>query len=162
MNYLTEKSGLSSWLFTLDHKRIGILYLITVSTFFLVGGVFALLLRLELFQAGENFFPAQIYNQLMTFHGAIMVFMVIIPGIPAVFGNFFLPLQIGAKDVAFPRVNLMSWYCLIIGASVALCSLFFSGADTGWTFYTPYSIRTDNGTIWVVLGTFIYGLLSLF
>ena len=160
-NYLNEKSGLASWLFTLDHKRIGILYMITVFTFFLLGGIFALLLRLELFTAGETFISARIYNQFMTFHGAIMVFMVIIPGIPAFLGNFFLPLQIGAKDVAFPRINLLSWYCLIVGATVALCSLFFNGVDTGWTFYTPYSIRTDNGTIWVVLGAFIMGFSSI-
>ncbi len=161
VNYLNEKKGLASWLFTLDHKRIGILYMITVFTFFLVGGVFALLLRLELFKSGENLVPANIYNQWMTFHGAIMVFMVIIPGIPAFLGNFFLPLQIGAKDVAFPRINLLSWYCLIIGSTVALCSLFFNGVDTGWTFYTPYSIRTDNGTLWVVLGAFIIGFSSI-
>ena len=161
VNYLNEKKGLASWLFTLDHKRIGILYMITVFTFFLVGGVFALLMRWELFKTGETIIPAAIYNQFMTFHGAIMVFMVIIPGIPAFLGNFFLPLQIGAKDVAFPRINLLSWYCLIVGSIVALCSLFFNGVDTGWTFYTPYSIRTDNGTLWVVLGAFIMGFSSI-
>lgn len=159
-NYLNESRGLKSWLFTLDHKRIGILYMITVLSFFTIGGLFALLMRLELFSAGEMF-PAAMYNQLMTLHGAIMVFMVIIPGIPAFLGNFFLPLQIGAKDVAFPRVNLLSWYLLITGATVALCSLFLGGVDTGWTFYTPYSIRTDNGTIWVVLGAFIMGFSSI-
>ena len=161
INYLNEKKGIASWLFTLDHKRIGLLYMITVFTFFLVGGVFALLLRLELFKPGENLVPANIYNQWMTFHGAIMVFMVIIPGIPAFLGNFMLPLQIGAKDVAFPKINLLSWYCLVIGSLVALCSLFFNGVDTGWTFYTPYSIRTDNGTLWVVLGAFIIGFSSI-
>ena len=160
-NYLNEKSGLLSWFFTLDHKRIGLLYMITVFSFFFLGGLFALLLRLELFKAGETLIPAGVYNQAMTFHGAIMVFMVIIPGIPAFLGNFFLPLQIGAKDVAFPRINLLSWYCLIIGAGVALCSLFFNGVDTGWTFYTPYSIQTDNGTVWVVLGAFIMGFSSI-
>ena len=160
-NYLNEKSGILSWLFTLDHKRIGLLYMITVFSFFLLGGVFALLMRLELFATGETLISANVYNQFMTFHGAIMVFMVIIPGIPAFLGNFFLPLQIGAKDVAFPRLNLLSWYCLIIGAVVALCSLFFNGVDTGWTFYTPYSIRTDNGTLWVVLGAFIMGFSSI-
>ena len=160
-NYLNEKKGFASWLFTLDHKRIGILYMITVFSFFLVGGIFALLLRLELFSPGQTFVPAGLYNQFMTFHGAIMVFMVIIPGIPAFLGNFFLPLQIGAKDVAFPRINLLSWYCLIAGAFIALAALFFNGVDTGWTFYTPYSIRTDNGTIWVVLGAFVMGFSSI-
>ena len=160
-NYITEKSGILSWLFTMDHKRIGLLYMFTIFTFFLLGGFFALLIRLELFNKGENFFVANLYNQFMTFHGAIMVFMVIIPGIPAFFGNFFLPLQIGAKDVAFPKLNLLSWYCLVVGALVALCSLFFNGVDTGWTFYTPYSIRTDNGTLWVVVGAFIMGFSSI-
>jgi len=161
-NYLNEESGLWSWLTTLDHKRIGIMYMITVMFFFLIGGVFALLIRAELFSVGPTVVEgAAQYNQLMTFHGAIMVFMVIIPGIPAFLGNFFLPLQIGAKDVAFPKVNLMSWYCLIIGAAISFYSLFFNGADTGWTFYTPYSIETDNGTILLVLGAFVMGFSSI-
>jgi cytochrome c oxidase subunit 1 len=160
-NYLNEKSGLWSWLTTLDHKRIGIMYMIAVMTFFAIGGTFAMLIRLELFSAGKTIMEAKQYNQVMTFHGAIMVFMVIIPGIPAFLGNFILPLHIGAKDVAFPRVNLMSWYCLIIGALIAFVSLFYHGADTGWTFYTPYSIRTQNGTIWLVVGAFIIGFSSI-
>ena len=160
-NYLNEKTGLWSWFTTLDHKRIAILYLCSVLTFFLVGGIFALLLRLELFSVGETIMSPSIYNQVMTLHGVVMVFMVIIPGIPAIFGNFFLPLQIGAKDVAFPRLNLMSWYLLMIGAAVALISLVKGGVDTGWTFYTPYSIRTDTGTVWVVVGAFIMGFSSI-
>ena len=160
-NYLNEKTGLWSWLTTLDHKRIGLLYLFSVLSFFFVGGVFAVLLRLELFSVGETIMSASTYNQVMTLHGVMMVFLVIIPGIPAIFGNFFLPLQIGAKDVAFPRLNLMSWYLLIIGAVVSLFSLVQGGVDTGWTFYTPYSIRTDNGTILVVLGAFIIGFSSI-
>ena len=130
-NYLNEESGLWSWLTTLDHKRIGIMYMITVLTFFFIGGVFALLIRAELFSVGPTVVEgAAQYNQLMTFHGAIMVFMVIIPGIPAFLGNFFLPLQIGAKDVAFPKVNLMSWYCYVLGAGFAFLSIFLGGADT--------------------------------
>ena len=160
-NYLNEKSGLWSWLTTLDHKRIGILYMISVMIFFAIGGTFAMLIRLELFSVGKTIMDAHQYNQVMTFHGAIMVFMVIIPGIPAFLGNFMLPLQIGAKDVAFPRVNLMSWYCLLIGASIAFFSLFYNGVDTGWTFYTPYSITTQNGTILMVLGAFIIGFSSI-
>src|ERR1700722_4633484 len=136
-NYLNEKSGLWSWLTTLDHKRIGLLYMIAVMCFFAIGGTFAMLLRLELFSTGRTIMDAHTYNQVMTFHGAIMVFMVIIPGIPAFLGNFMLPLQIGAKVVALPRVNLISWYCLLFGAIMPLCSLFFNGVDTGWTFYTP-------------------------
>lgn len=160
-NYLNWKKGIGSWLFTLDHKRIGILYMITVFSFFFIGGIFALLMRIELFKVGETIMKSGIYNQIMTYHGAIMVFMVIIPGIPAFLGNFVLPLQIGAKDVAFPRINLMSWYCLVIGSFVALLSLFMGGVDTGWTFYTPYSIETNTAVIPVVLGAFIIGFSSI-
>lgn len=160
-NYLNEKSGLWSWLTTLDHKRIGLLYMFSVFTFFAIGGAFAMLIRTELFTAGPTIVDGKTYNQFMTFHGAIMVFMVIIPGIPAFLGNFFLPLQIGAKDVAFPRLNLLSWYCLVIGAGIAFVSLIFKGADTGWTFYTPYSLTTDNGTIWLVAGAFVMGFSSI-
>ena len=160
-NYLNWKTGISSWLFSLDHKRIGILYMITIFSFFLIGGIFALLLRLELFSPGMGLISADFYNQVMTYHGAIMVFMVIIPGIPAFLGNFFLPLQIGAKDVAFPRVNLLSWYCLVAGALTACFSLVIGGVDTGWTFYTPYSIRTGTAVIPVVLGAFIMGFSSI-
>ncbi|MBL8765707.1 MAG: cbb3-type cytochrome c oxidase subunit I, partial [Phycisphaerae bacterium] len=140
-NYLNHQKGLWSWLTSLDHKRIGIMYFITVVLFFLVGGLFALALRTELFNTGQDIMTAETYTRVMTYHGAVMVFLVIIPGIPAFLGNFFLPIQIGAKDVAFPRLNLLSWYCLLAGASVALTSLLFGGADTGWTFYTPYSIQ---------------------
>ena len=160
-NYLNCKTGLFSWIFTRDHKRIGLLYMITVFFFFLVGGVFALLLRLELFTVGQTIVSAAFYNQLMTYHGAVMIFMVIIPGIPAFLGNFVLPLQIGAKDVAFPTINLLSWYCLVIGALVTLLSLFLGGVDTGWTFYTPYSIETGTAVIPVVLGAFIMGFSSI-
>ena len=160
-NYLNWQKGLGSWLFSLDHKRIGILYMITIFSFFFIGGVFALLMRLELFGVGQNIVSSDLYNQLMTYHGAIMVFMVIIPGIPAFLGNFFLPLQIGAKDVAFPRINLLSWYCLIIGALITISSLFLGGVDTGWTFYTPYSIRSGTAVIPVVLGAFVMGFSSI-
>ena len=160
-NYLNWQKGIKSWLFTFDHKRIGILYMITVFSFFFVGGIFALLIRLELFKVGETIMKSGFYNQIMTYHGAIMVFMVIIPGIPAFLGNFILPLQIGAKDVAFPKINLLSWYCLVIGACVTLLSLFLGGVDTGWTFYTPYSIETGTAVIPVVLGAFIMGFSSI-
>ncbi len=160
-NYLNESKGLWSWLTTLDHKRIGLLYMVAVLTFFLLGGLFAMLLRVELFAPGKTIMDASQYNQVMTLHGTIMVFMVIIPGIPAFLGNFILPLHIGAKDVAFPRINLLSWYCLITGASIAFFSLFKNGVDTGWTFYTPYSIQTSNGTTFVVLGAFVMGFSSI-
>src|SRR6185312_8422167 len=148
-NYINEKSGIWSWLTTLDHKRIGILYMISVMSFFAIGGTFAMLIRWELFSVGKNIMDAHTYNQVFTFHGAIMVFLVIIPGIPAFLGNFILPMHLGAKDVAFPRVNLLSWYCLMVGATIIFCSLFYNGVDTGWTFYTPYSITTQNGTIFM-------------
>ena len=160
-NYLNWRTGLGSWLFSLDHKRIGILYMITVFSFFLVGGIFALLLRIELFSVGETIMKSGLYNQIMTYHGAVMVFMVIIPGIPAFLGNFALPLQIGAKDVAFPRLNLISWYCLVVGALIALLSLFLGGVDTGWTFYTPYSIESGTAVVPVVLGAFVMGFSSI-
>lgn len=160
-NYINAKPGLASWFTTLDHKRIGILYLVSVLSFFLLGGIFSLLLRLELFSVGETIVSAATYNQMMSFHGVIMVFLVIIPGIPAIFGNFFLPLQLGAKDVAFPRLNLLSWYLLMLGAAIALTSLIFGGVDTGWTFYTPYSIQSNTGTIWAVVGAFVAGFSSI-
>jgi cytochrome c oxidase subunit 1 len=160
-NYLNHEKGLWSWLTTLDHKRIGILYMISVFIFFAVGGLFAMLIRWELFSAGKTIMDAATYNRAMTLHGAIMVFMVIIPGIPAFLGNFALPLLIGAKDVAFPRLNLLSWYCLMAGAAIALTSLIWHGTDTGWTFYTPYSIETGGGTTWVVLGAFVMGFSSI-
>src|SRR5690606_1165240 len=122
LNYLNHEKGLWSWLTTLDHKRIGILYFITVFFLFFIGGIFALLIRAELFKSGMTVMGPDTYNHVFTYHGAVMVFLVIIPGIPAFLGNFFLPMQIGAKDVAFPRLNLMSWYCLIVGAIFAVSS----------------------------------------
>jgi cytochrome c oxidase subunit 1 len=160
-NYLNHSSGLWSWLSTLDHKRIGIMYFITVMLFFLVGGIFALLIRTELFSVGQTLMTPDQYSKTMTYHGAVMVFMVIIPGIPAFLGNFFLPMHIGAKDVAFPRLNLMSWYCLLLGAGIALTSLFYGGADTGWTFYTPYSIQLRPAVVLMVFGAFTAGFSSI-
>lgn len=160
-NYLNHEKGLWSWLTTVDHKRIGIMYMITVMLFFLIGGIFALLIRTELIAPGQTIMTAETYTRVMTYHGAVMVFLVIIPGIPAFLGNFFLPMQIGAKDVAFPKLNLASWYCLIAGATVALSSLFFGGADTGWTFYTPYSIQLRPAVVLMVMGAFIAGFSSI-
>lgn len=160
-NYLNESSGVWSWLTTLDHKRIGLMYLVLVLSFFLVGGIYALLLRLELFAPGGQIFTGNTYNQAMTYHGAIMVFMVIIPGIPAVLGNFFLPLHIGAADVAFPRLNLLSWYVYVAGSIMALSTLFLNKIDTGWTFYTPYSIKTGTSVVMMVLAAFVMGMSSI-
>ncbi|MCB0377345.1 MAG: cbb3-type cytochrome c oxidase subunit I [Bdellovibrionales bacterium] len=168
-NYLNHEKGIMSWLTSRDHKRIGLLYFYTVGFFFLLGGIFAMLIRTELFSAGMQFTP-ELYNRFMTYHGVIMVFFVIIPGIPAILGNIIMPLQIGARDVAFPLVNLMSWYCYIAGAALGVASLFmgetvlwgiFGGADTGWTFYTPYSIKFSAANITAAFAAFVAGFSSI-
>jgi cytochrome c oxidase subunit 1 len=161
-NYLNETKGIKSWLLTLDHKRIGILYMFSIMFFFFIGGVSALLIRLELIRPQEVIVGAETYNQLFTLHGAIMIFLFIIPGIPAILGNFVLPLMIGAKDVAFPRLNLASWYIYIFGSLFAIYSLVTSAVDTGWTFYTPYSTSTGTSVISMTLGVFILGFSSIF
>jgi cytochrome c oxidase subunit I len=155
-----QGGGIWSWLTTVDHKRIGIMYLITTMIFFTAGGIFALLVRLELMAPGALFDP-DLYNKFFTFHGSIMVFLFIIPIIPAGLGNFFLPIMIGAKDVAFPRLNLASYYIFIAGALCILATLFTGGLDTGWTFYTPYSIKTSGAVVWATLGVFIAGFSSI-
>jgi cytochrome c oxidase subunit 1 len=159
-NYLNHEKGIWSWLTSLDHKRIGLMYMIVILAFFFVGGVMAMLIRWELFAPG-GFFDGNTYNQILTYHGAIMVFMVIVPGIPAILGNFFLPIHIGAKDVAFPRLNLASWYVFMIGAILAISTFFTSKIDTGWTFYTPYSIKTGTAVVTMVLAVFIMGMSSI-
>jgi cytochrome c oxidase subunit 1 len=161
-NYLTHERGFLSWLFTLDHKRIGVMYLVSVLASFLLGGVFALLIRTELFTPGPTIMNADHYNQAFTLHGAIMVFLVIIPGIPAALGNFILPLQLGAKDVAFPRLNLASYHLWLVGATFLFISMIVSAADTGWTFYVPYSTTTSTAVIPATFGAFILGFSSIF
>ena len=160
-NYINCEKGLWSWLSTIDHKRIALMYFISIMFFFLVGGLFAVLLRLELLTPEPLFMTGDMYNRAMTLHGSIMVFMVIVPGVPALLGNFALPIMIGAKDVAFPKLNLASWYCLMVGAIIAFLSLFWGGVDTGWTFYTPYSGRSADAVTMVVLGAFIMGFSSI-
>jgi len=161
-NYLNHSHGLKSWLLTLDHKRIGLMYLFVIMAMFLMGGIFALLVRWELFAPGMQFFSSpNTYNQAFTYHGAIMVFMVVIPLIPAAIGNFVLPMQLGAKDVAFPRWNLVSYYVYLFGLLIAASTLFINKVDTGWTFYAPYSIRTGTSTTLVLLGAFIMGFSSI-
>ena len=163
-NYLTFKRGLLSWLLTLDHKRIGVMYLAAVLVSFFVGGVMALLVRTKLLFPGEvAWMTAEQYNKAFTLHGAIMVFLVIIPSIPAALGNFVLPIMLGAKDVAFPRLNLFSFYLWMLGAICAVWSLIAGGFDTGWTFYTPYSTSSQaGGIIPVLVGVFILGFSSIF
>jgi len=162
-SYLDVKKGLFSWIFTLDHKRIGLLYLYSVGSFFLVGAALGVLMRLELFNPGGDIIEATTYNQVFTLHGVIMIFLFIIPSIPAVFGNFFLPLMLGTDDVAFPRLNLMSWWLYVIGALFALSTLVFGDgpADTGWTFYAPYSVKTGTNVSMSVLAAFILGFSSI-
>lgn len=155
-----EKKGILSWVLTLDHKRIGILYLVTILAFFLVGGISALLVRLELIAPGKTIMDANTYNQFFTLHGAVMVFIVIVPGIPATFGNFLIPLMIGARDVIFPRLNLLSYWVYVAGAIIALTAL-LNTMDTGWTFYTPYSIRTGTSVIPITFGAFVMGFSSI-
>src|SRR5204863_3018567 len=130
---------LGSWLGTLDHKRIGLLYLFTITFFFAIAAVAAALMRWELVTPQADLVTPDIYNRLFTLHGVLMVWFFLIPSIPAVLGNFVLPMMIGARDVAFPKLNLMSWYIFVAGGALALWSLIRGGVDTGWTFYTPYS-----------------------
>ncbi len=161
-NYLTHDRGLWSWVFTLDHKRIGVMYLVGIMTSFLLGGIFALLIRAELFTPGKMFLSEDRYNEMFTLHGAIMTFLFIIPSIPAALGNFFLPLMLGAKDVAFPRMNLASFFLWVGGAVFFLMALAMGGLDTGWTFYTPYSTTTSGTVVAATVGAFILGFSSIF
>ncbi len=165
-NYLTHSSGFLSWALTLDHKRIGLMYLTCVMSSFALGGVLALLVRLHLWNpnldATQALFSNKQYNQLFTLHGAVMVFLFIIPSIPAALGNFLLPIMLGSKDVAFPRLNLCSFYLWVGGAIFFLFSLFATGLDTGWTFYTPYSIESQGPVVAATMGVFVLGFSSIF
>lgn len=160
-DYLHEHS-VHSWLLTTDHKRIGILYLVSITLLFLIGGVAVTLMRIELLTPQGDLFASATYNKLFTMHGVIMVWFFLIPSVPAVLGNFLLPMMLGARDVAFPRLNLLSWYLFMAGAALALWAIVHGGVDTGWTFYTPYSSTYANGhVIAMVLGIFIAGFGSI-
>jgi cytochrome c oxidase subunit 1 len=160
-NYLSEHS-VSSWLLTTDHKRIGILYLCTIIIFFFIASVAAAMMRIELLTPQGDLVTSETYNKLFTIHGVLMIWFFLVPSIPAVLGNFILPLMIGARDVAFPKLNLMSWYLFILGSAAALWSLFRGGVDTGWTFYTPYSTTYANShVISMAAGIFIVGFSSI-
>ncbi len=162
VDYIHEGKGIWSWLTTLDHKRIGLMYLFTNLLFFFVGGILALLVRLEHLTPGMTIMGPDAYNRIFTLHGAIMVFMFIVPMIPGALGNFLIPLMIGAKDVAFPRLNLLSYYVFLTGAVISVCAILFGGGvDTGWTFYTPYSIRSGSNVVTMVFGVFIMGFASI-
>jgi cytochrome c oxidase subunit 1 len=163
-NYLTATKGWKSWAFSLDHKRIGLMYLAVVLSAFLAGGIFALLVRTELMSHGPTIVSGPTYNKLFTLHGAIMVFLFIIPSVPGSLGNFILPIQLGAKDVAFPKLNLLSFYIYIIGAVFTLMSIAHGSVDTGWTFYTPYSLQDPEAAtkvLYMTLGVFILGFSSI-
>jgi len=154
--------GIWAWLLTTDHKRIGLMYLMAILFWFGIAVVLGLLIRVELMTVGETIMSAETYNAAFTLHGVIMIFLFIIPGIPAILGNFLLPIQIGADDVFFPRLNLLSWYIYMIGGVFAIISLFTGGPpNTGWTFYVPFSVETERGVTFTVLAAFILGMSSM-
>jgi cytochrome c oxidase subunit 1 len=161
-NYLNASHGILSWLLTKDHKRIGIMYLIVVSLAFLIGGIFAALIRIELMTPAGDLVSSETYNKLFTMHGVAMVFFVLIPAVPAILGNFVMPLMIGAKDVAFPKLNLLSWYVFVIGILFTFYAMITGGVDTGWTFYTPYSSAASSTNVMATgIGVFIAGFSSI-
>jgi cytochrome c oxidase subunit 1 len=161
-NYLNAEYGWKSWLFTKDHKRIAILYIISITVMFFLGGIFAGLIRFELLTPQGDMVNSDTYNKFFTMHGIIMVFFFLIPSIPATLGNFFVPMMIGAKDLAFPRINLLSWYIYIVGALFALSAVVMGGVDTGWTFYTPFSSTFSNTfVITAACGVFVAGFSSI-
>jgi cytochrome c oxidase subunit I len=161
-HYLNKEYGIRSWLLTTDHKRIALLYLISITFFFFVGGFFALLIRLELLTPAGDLVHADTYNKLFTMHGQVMIFFFLIPSIPAVLGNFLVPLMIGAKDLAFPRINLLSWYLYIIAGAIYVHCILTGGVDTGWTFYTPFSTAFSNTkVIEAGIAIFVAGFSSI-
>ncbi len=158
-----KRRGIMAWLTTVDHKRIGVLYLYSIMVFFIVGGLLGLLMRSELFYPGQQLYGPQTYNAIFTLHGLIMIFLIVIPGLTVVFGNWVMPVMIGANDVSFPRLNLFAWYLYITGAAVVVISQFTGNGppDTGWTFYAPYSTQTHTNVIAAVSGAFILGFSSI-
>jgi cytochrome c oxidase subunit 1 len=162
-NYLNTDYTIRSWLLTTDHKRIGLLYLGSITLFFFLGGFFAMLIRLELLTPAGDLVLADTYNKLFTMHGVVMIFLFLIPSVPAVFGNFLVPMMIGAKDLALPKLNLASWYIFIVGAGFILYAILTGGLDTGWTFYTPFSTTYSNtNVVSAAIGVFITGFSSIF
>jgi cytochrome c oxidase subunit I len=162
IDYLNDGYGLKSWLLTTDHKRIGILYLITITLFFFLGGFFAVLIRLELLTPQGDLVQSDTYNKLFTMHGVVMIFFFLIPSIPATLGNFLVPMMVGAKDLAFPKLNLLSWYIFVAGGLFTLYVALTGGVDTGWTFYTPFSSTYSNTyVILTAVGVFITGFSSI-
>ncbi len=162
INYLNKSYSIWSWLLTVDHKRIGILYLVSITAFFIIGGIAAGLVRLNLLSPTGAIMTEDQYNRMFTAHGVVMLFFFLIPAVPAVFGNFFVPMIIGAKDLAFPKLNLASWYVFMIGAGLAVWAVLAGGIDTGWTLYPPYSSRaSQSNVIPGVVGAFVAGFSSI-
>jgi cytochrome c oxidase subunit 1 len=162
VNYINAEYGLKSWLLTRDHKRIALLYLGSISFFFIIGGIYAMLIRLELLTPQGDLLQSTTYNKVFTQHGIIMVFFFLIPSIPATLGNFFVPIMIGAKDLAFPRINLLSWYIYMLGGFITIYALLAGGVDTGWTFYAPFSTTFSNSYVVATgIGIFISGFSSI-
>src|SRR5579864_217717 len=162
-HYLNDNYGIRSWLLTKDHKRIAILYLISISVVFFIAGIFASLIRLHLLTPNGALFTPDTYNKMFTMHGVMMVFFFLVPSVPAVLGNFVIPLMVGAKDLAFPKINLMSWYIYIVGVTFAMAAIVSGGVDTGWTFYTPLSSGfLHTNVIVMVVGVIFAGFSSIF
>ena len=163
LDYKGKYKGIFGWIFSTDHKRIALLYMYSMMALFFVGVLLGLAMKLELIAPGRTIMGPQSYNAVFTVHGVIMIFMIVIPGLPAVFGNFFLPIMIGAKDVAFPRVNLLSWYIYVLGALLVIASVLFGNGvpDTGWTFYAPYSFKTGTNLLPAIFGAFVLGFSSI-
>jgi cytochrome c oxidase subunit 1 len=161
-HYINEDYGIRSWLLTKDHKRIAILYLISITFFFAIGGLMATMIRIHLLTPTGNLVSHDNYNKLFTLHGIMMVFFFLVPSVPATLGNFLMPLMVGAKDLAFPKINLASWYIYMIGGSVALYALIAGGVDTGWTFYTPFStVYSNTHVVTAIVGIFFAGFSSI-
>src|SRR5262245_28085568 len=146
-NYLNADYGVRSWLLTVDHKRIALLYLVSITVMFILGGLFAGAIRLELLTPRGDVVGSDTYNKLFTMHGVVMIFFFMIPSIPAVLGNFLIPLMIGARDLAFPKINLLSWYIYMVSAVIGLWAMVAGGVDTGWTFYTPFSTSASTTNV---------------
>lgn len=161
-NYLNHDKSVWSWLSTVDHKRIGLMYAVTLAIMFFIGGMLALAVRLELLTPGETIMGPDAYNQVFTWHGIVMVFLFLVPSIPAILGNFALPIHLGAADVAFPRLNLASYYVYLAGGVLVLCGLMAGQVDTGWTFYTPYSSQSGGAVLFMTSAVFVAGFASIF
>ena len=162
-NFITAEDGLLSWLLTGDHKRIAMLYLISITFFFFIGGAFAGLIRLELLTPQPDLVASDTYNKFFTMHGVIMVFLFLVPSVPATIGNFLIPIMLGARDLAFPKINLLSWYLYVVGGVMVIATMVLGGVDTGWTFTTPLSTHYLNThVITTALAIFVAGFSSIF